>query len=922
MNNADLVAEGPNNNNNNQNGKEPKKRGLFGTYLKYGFMPGFGERFKRLGLQLGHFAYLLAMVYGAVRLIKPGHPVLNPVNIGKFGFRDVVSAAAENVIISKQTIDQVLIFGAVLLGIALVVFQFVAILVMAGADFYINMAQAQDIGSMFTVEDPTKDLGLIGLEMMFGTDLFEAAAPSMTIVAALHTMLAFFSYAMLLIAVFLLIYYVFVVVGEAAISGTPFGRRFNGFYAPIRLCLAFGLLIPVAGGLNVAQYTTLWVAKMGSNMASNAWSVFSTEFFSPKNFAAAPSGPALEEFVGAVFINELCAYAHNELDNSGSNPTIERRVRIRNAAGRGYSSKALEDFSVRDADVNNSRTLTIHWSSKHEDDASPNSKCGSIRMYTSSDDINGFDLLNAETLNAVRNSYFTVLSELITDLNAEGNTLPGVDGAENILDAIIKLQSAASGGDSFGEGDLGGAEMAGRLVNDAHVVLSREVSAALETIKSDEGDALAREIAARGWVGAASNFNIIARVNAAIYEALNEPIPTIYKEPTIVNEIARAQAVNTFLSYIPFAPRVNEPSEVVKETVQVMAVAGEWFGEGLEAAEEARNRADKSGEKGRVMKAVGKVVRSAFGFEMVVDYSANPMGQLSMMGKSLMDKSLFAFGSYAVVVAGLGLIPGVTLGPTVATVAAGLVNFIVGIGLTAGFILYFMVPMLPFMYFLFAVVGWLSEIFEAIVAMPLWALAHIRIDGDGLPGQAASGGYYLIFMIFIRPIMIVFGLIGAYVSFSVGVFILNQLFATTVMNAASNDDGMMDLASYTGGLVTYTFNTGGVYDAIGFTVLYVIIVYNMANSSFKLIDAVPNQILRWMGNSTPSFSDGRNVDLGTMQGVAAYAANNVVSSASQGATGFIAQNARSGQENRQARQQADMERQRHESLLNALRDRE
>ena len=77
-----------------------------------------------------------------------------------------------------------------------------------------------------------------------------------------------------------------------------------------------------------------------------------------------------------------------------------------------------------------------------------------------------------------------------------------------------------------------------------------------------------------------------------------------------------------------------------------------------------------------------------------------------------------------------------------------------------------------------------------------------------------------------------------------------------------------------------------------------------------------------MGNSTPSFSDGRNVDLGTMQGVAAYAANNVVSSASQGATGFIAQNARSGQENRQARQQADMERQRHESLLNALRDRE
>ena len=59
----------------------------------------------------------------------------------------------------------------------------------------------------------------------------------------------------------------------------------------------------------------------------------------------------------------------------------------------------------------------------------------------------------------------------------------------------------------------------------------------------------------------------------------------------------------------------------------------------------------------------------------------------------------------------------------------------------------------------------------------------------------------------------------------------------------------------------------------------------MANSSFKLIDAVPNQILRWMGNSTPSFSDGRNVDLQTMQGVAAYAGSTLSGQALSGVGG-------------------------------------
>ena len=56
----------------------------------------------------------------------------------------------------------------------------------------------------------------------------------------------------------------------------------------------------------------------------------------------------------------------------------------------------------------------------------------------------------------------------------------------------------------------------------------------------------------------------------------------------------------------------------------------------------------------------------------------------------------------------------------------------------------------------FAVGGWVKGLFEAMVGVPLWALAHIRIDGQGLAGDAALNGYFLIFEIFIHLLMFFF----------------------------------------------------------------------------------------------------------------------------------------------------------------------
>ena len=88
---------------------------------------------------------------------------------------------------------------------------------------------------------------------------------------ALHALYEFYSIGLLVIAMFIVLYFVVVIVAETAQTGVPFGKRFNTVWAPLRLVIAIGLLVPIGYGLNSAQYIVLYAAKYGSNFATNGW---------------------------------------------------------------------------------------------------------------------------------------------------------------------------------------------------------------------------------------------------------------------------------------------------------------------------------------------------------------------------------------------------------------------------------------------------------------------------------------------------------------------------------------------------------------------------------------------------------------------------------------------------------------------------
>jgi len=81
-----------------------------------------------------------------------------------------------------------------------------------------------------------------------------------------------------------------------------------------------------------------------------------------------------------------------------------------------------------------------------------------------------------------------------------------------------------------------------------------------------------------------------------------------------------------------------------------------------------------------------------------------------------------------------------------------------GIGITMACLL----PLLPFVMSIGAILGWLMAVFTAVVAMPVWVAGHLHPDGEGLSGQHARSGYMILLETLTRPVFIVLGLLGAF----------------------------------------------------------------------------------------------------------------------------------------------------------------
>ena len=868
------------------------------SVLAYFLLPGVIPLIKELGRGgFGYLAFLIAIVYQAVRILPANHPYTKVDNIGKFGLRKVIAAAANNIKLDRKNIDQVIIFFAILTGMLIMVLQLVSIVfVMFSGEAWAQEAiNTESFGGIFKTQHPDTDIAFHMIREVFGLpEMFGEIKDGQTgFHKALQTMFQFYNLAILVVAVLVFLYYVIVVVAETAQSGTPFGKRFSHVYAPFRLVAAIGLLVPLNYGFNGSQYITFFAAKTGSGFATTGWTQFNKTLedgsLTPSgaksaSLIAEPNMPDVTGLVEAMSVMVACkeAYLAMEgkeikayfIDSKGKPLEIDEKTYgtiTKQQKDTGKKEDIPIIFGVDVANIGIAGKGVVPY-------------CGKIIIPNNVTDITPIKAVGNASPEKIQEHYFNIVLSLWKSptLQFIGERIAWAHHTQK-KPCGAKAPTAGIPGGPGGGGRLlfpsdncaisykPPASAKERISSDVKSVIEFNIKSVFKAIRKNAEFKLDEDILRRGWGGAGIWYNKIAQVNGAYTQAtLN--IPNVKIFPIVMENVKdeKSKSDGSFKGCKAYVPNLKDNKEyraangnkdiyyaaVLNETFQYWrcdrkASAANFFWDSIGAIF-GLNGLFNIRQEIKETSADGKTITTQI----------HPLAKLSAVGAGLINSAIRNMG-FAMAASFGGGMAGILLSHhfnAAGQAASGMFVSIATIGLSIGFILYYILPFLPFMYFFFAVGSWVKSIFEAMVGAPLWALAHLRIDGDGFSGKMAVNGYILILEIFLRPILTVFGLLGGMAVFTAMAAILNEIFDLVVSNVTNSN--------FTEDQKKENFGRH-LIDGFFFTVVYAVLLYMMAISSFKMVNLVPNNILRWLGQSVSSFSDQAQ---DATQGLVQYAA--------------------------------------------------
>ncbi len=831
-------------------------RGLSkGDVLRFMWMPQFGSAFRAFGEVFNVFVWLIANILSGVDLLPKTHPVVRGDKdaLGVDGFGRILVDASANIRWGWRAVPQLTIFYAV---IGMVICTVLSIAV-AGMDLFISVAQAQQQAAqqssdLFVYEG---DQALAWLDSMFLLAGADAATDEMPIAAALGPMLRIYSYGALVLAGIILGYSIISMVVQTAHQGVLMGQQHNEVWAPIRLVFALGMLVPLGSGFNTGQAVVVQFAQWGSGLASNAWSTFVGALLT-NQMAPVPNAPATHEVVRGLLLVEACKYAVREVNEKrGAEVNVERKPTGSAGSPTGIGPGLPMNYSYNRV----SETGTV------------GNYCGSISLIS---ELEANDAVQGDMPDEYRSRILAESSILATATRAHATALAAaldaVDGSNGIASQLARRAVHTDEAIESPPPNL-----LIELENAYSASLARALQGDIAAQQQATANTLSQNaITERGWIAAGSWYFDIARLNNRMNIAVNT-LPTVSPRTdqlagsfsdalTSVGSYINNSVSWLFASIRGAEPRYDDHYYVAK----ALAETEQWYNDSSALALTGDSGASNEAEAGYFWRMF-----SLFNIKMIIarfqESEANPLVKMVQFGNDLRNTGLALAGiggGMEVFSDGLR-----KLGPigrmltsedaegNVSSPAGSLLRVIGLTLLLAGLGLSLALPLIPAVRFVFGIMTWLLSVFEAIVAIPVLALAHLRTDGEGLMGPMAQSGYLLMLQLFIRPILMVLGLIGGLMIFTVGIEALNI--------------GMLEVVSITERNIDGGFSLEGVMDVLAqpteligqaaYVVIYFVIAITMANMAFKAIDMVPDSVMRWIGGPmTSSMSTGQSLDRG------------------------------------------------------------
>lgn len=589
---------------------------------------------------------------------------------------------------------------------------------------------------------------------------------------------------------------------STAHDGEVLGKRWSSAWVPLRTALGVALVAPTASGWCVAQMIVGWCAVQGIGLADTLWTTYATAFVQTSSLAPVTQMPSVQKLASSVLQSQICMAAYNAIGAKSPFPGRSDMTATATAnGGRQYGGGGMS----KDACGSVSYTLASNFSAAYATKNGANGVAGagaqSIGMS-----LTGADLSDEATA-TIQKAHLAALGKLEGKLSGlansmvtyrdKGGTPPslaplGAAISEYQADVAKAAQSAVGGKDVMSK-VVESASKNGWLYAGAWFTKAAALQDAANRIVSAAPTA-------RGING--SEFIAISATNdmAGYFSTSAALLSSLDNGLSDKNADDIQKAGNTNDPFQNFAATV---SNKVAEGAQAVIQTGE-----------SRHPLMSIKDFGDYMMTAG-TVGIVSGAALKASGAAVKAESDSLIGQAA---NIATLGATAAIAGG---------GSDIAATAGVLLISLSILILSFGSMLAVYLPLAPGLIFYGTALGWLLLCAEALIAAPLWAVAHLRPAGDDAPGQAGQG-YMLLLGLFLRPALIVIGFIVGSLALQAVFTVLNDLFLPMFTMSMS-------------GSIT------GVASIITMIGIYLGMALFSVHYAFGFIHKIPDMILRWIG---------------------------------------------------------------------------
>ncbi|MCD1635890.1 DotA/TraY family protein [Martelella mediterranea] len=610
----------------------------------------------------------------------------------------------------------------------------------------------------------------------------------------------------------LLAYNIIIGTMESAHHGEVLGRRHSSLWAPIRTLVAAALLIPIpATGYNGVQHAAAYLVQFGTGTASYFWQksvdlVFNDHMPIVGTDMSQKDG----QFIQAVWRMEMCRAVYNAEAAKGGGDIAGITKNWRTTAS-GSSALSYDMPNYRGA-------------------------CGTITLPS---ETKGFQRIAASS-DKTYADYAKAMRDAVTQIT--NNYAPTADSVALAVSQRQPLPEYRGLADDLAEWR----ELHANILKDyiATDKLQKDVQSAAsetETINingigdMEQNIDLSASLKDGGWLQAGYYYQLISRFTAdasAVAGGIPQTTPggaigaTANPKGRVGESVAsQYDDANWYL----FGSAQGDATKFLESFAGTYNGVVEWWNESVARSNvraftnERAAFADSTADMTSYMVSAGNLYE-AFDFLNPAANDGDPMVGLIAVGNQL----AFYSGVIMISLAVLAAVP--FLGQSVIAFAGFLGWVLSGISV-AGYFMAFVLPMIPTVIWVIGVTAFFLLVVEMIFAAPLWAIAHLSMEGEGLGGRQARRGYVMLLALTATPVLMLFGLLVGMIIFRIGGTLLNGGFyyAITAAQALSGD-------SYT----QITWFIGILAIMVFMLFAYVV----MLERSFALIAEFPAKVFR------------------------------------------------------------------------------